>query len=183
MVSITLLDIVLLAFLLLEVVLSARRGFSRTSCSLVGNLIALLAAILCAGLGTPALITSARSTVGRSLLKQLALPDAISSAGEEAGGMLLKAIEASVLRPMVFAIIFLLVTVIWQYACLNSRLQDRFPRSRRFEQLYGGALGLLRGVVLAASLIYVLATLGILPAIQIRGSFLLGRLWGLWLGA
>lgn len=182
MVSITLLDIAVLVFLIAEVALSARRGFARTSCAVVGNLIALLAAILCAGIGTPALVYSTRSVVGRSLLEQLSLPEALSSAGDEAAGMLLKAVEASVLRPLVFAIVFLLFTVIWQYACLHFGLQDRFPRSRKFEQLYGAGLGLLRGVVLCVVLIYVLASLGILPAVQLRGSLLLGRLWALWQG-
>lgn len=182
MVSITLLDIVVLVFLLAEIVISARRGFARTSCAVVGNLVALLMAILSAGMGTPALIASTKGAVGKSLLEQLSLPEVLASAGEEAGGMVLKTLESTLLRPLVFAIVFLLFTVIWQYACLHFDLEKRFPRSRRFEQLYGGALGLLRGVVLAAALIYVIATLGILPVRQIRSSLLLGRLWKLWQG-
>jgi hypothetical protein len=183
MVSITLLDIVILAFLLAEIVLSARRGFSLTSCAVVGNLGSLLFAVLCAAVGTPALAAACQGSVGKSALKQLALPDALTAASSEAGGILLQAMEAVVLRPLVFAVGFLLFTVAWQYACLHFGLQDRFPRSRRFEQLYGGALGLLRGLILTGAVVYVLSALGILPVNQIRGSILLGRLWGLWHGA
>ncbi len=184
MVSVTLLDMVILGFLVVVMIVSARRGMGETACALVGDLLALLAAILCAGTLTGALISGLKVSAGASLEAQLGLmlPKSVSNLGAEAMGTVLHALERSVLRPLVFAIAFPSVLVLWQYACLHFGLMDRFPRSRRFDQLYGALLGLLKAVVLAAAAVYVLASLGVISAAQIQNSLLLGRVVALWNG-
>ena len=184
MVSITILDIVILAILAAVLVICARRGFALTACALVGDLIALILAIICAGAGTSALISSMQRAAGAALEEQLgaALPEGAAGLSGEAVGAVLRVLESSVLRPMVFALAFLLVLVVWQYACLHFPLLDRFPDSKKFDQLYGAGLGLLKGIVLLSAALYVLVSLGIIAPVQIRSSLLLGRLWALWKG-
>jgi hypothetical protein len=163
-------------------VISARRGFAATTCSVMGILLALLAGILSAGMGTPALIGCLKRPAGAALEAKTGLPDLFSGGAAEAAAKLLQALEGPVLCPLVFAVAFLAVVALWQYACLHTRLMDRFPRAPQFDQLYGAGLGLLKGIVLAAAAIYVLSTLGILSEGQLRHSLLLGRLWSLWQG-
>lgn len=182
MVSVTLLDLVILGFLIVVVIVSARRGMGDTACALVGDLFALLSAIVCAGTLTAPLIDVLKVSAGASLESQLGLllPESVSNLGAEAMGTVLHALERAVLRPLVFAAAFPSVLVLWQYACLHFGLMDRFPRSRRFDQLYGALLGLLKGLVLCAAALYVLASLGVITAGQLQSSLLLGRLYALW---
>jgi uncharacterized membrane protein required for colicin V production len=182
MVSVTILDFAILMFAGAVAVISARRGFAATTCSVVGILLALLAGILAAGMGTPALIDCVKAPAGAALEARTGLPDLFSDGAVEAAAKLLQALESTVLCPLVFALGFLAVTALWQYACLHTRLMNRFPKAPQFDQLYGAGLGLLKGIVLAAAAIYVLSTLGILSQSQLRHSLLLGRLWSLWQG-
>lgn len=185
MVSITLLDLVILVFLFAVVIVSARRGFAVTSCGLVGNLIALLVAIVSAGMGTPVLSSAIKGSVGLSVQEQLglALPESAAGFSGDVAGTVLEALKASVLRPMVFAVAFLFVLSLWHYGCLYFGLMDRFPHAKKFDQLSGAGLGLLKAVVLTAAVVYVLASLGMISREQLRSSLLLGKLWSLWRGA
>ena len=180
MVSVTILDFAILLFVGAVAVVSARRGFAATTCSVVGILLALLAGILGAGMGTPTLISCLKGPAGAALEARTGLPDLFSDGAAEAAAQLLQALESTVLCPLVFAVAFLAVVALWQHACLHTRLMDRFPNSPKFDQLYGAGLGLLKGLILAAAVIYVLSTLGILSQSQLRHSLLLGRLWSLW---
>jgi high-affinity Fe2+/Pb2+ permease len=60
---------------------------------------------------------------------------------------------------------------------------DRFPHAKKFDQLSGAGLGLLKAVVLTAAVVYVLASLGMISREQLRSSLLLGKLCSLWRGA
>lgn len=184
MVSITLLDIAILVFFAAVIVLSARRGFSLTSCALVGHLLSLLLAIVCAGAGTPVLITRVSAAAGDSLREQLgpALPESAAALSGEITGAMLRFLEADVLRPLLFAIAYLFVLALWHYGCLYLDLPDLFPRGKRFDQLSGAGLGILKGLTMTAASLYVLSSLGILSQTQLKGSLLLGKLWSLWRG-
>ena len=92
MVSVTILDFAILLFVGAVAVVSARRGFAATTCSVVGILLALLAGILGAGMGTPTLISCLKGPAGAALEARTGLPDLFSDGAAEAAAQLLQAL-------------------------------------------------------------------------------------------
>ena len=170
-------DYIILVFLALSLIVGARRGFARTAGGVVGVLMSLIAAIVCSGTLTTRLALTLRPLAEASLLEQLSgvLPVGAETLSHEAAAVLMNTLEAPVLKPVVFVIAFLAVQVLWLYACSYLGLLERFPVVKKFTQLAGAALGLLKGVVILAVAVYLLSRLGILSDQQLHGSFLLGR--------
>lgn len=179
---VTILDIVIILFLLAVIVISAMRGFAETACDVVGTLLATLAAVLCAGILPGPLTGVLNPVVSESLMEQInayvpvTMPELAQAFTDEAARQLLRTMETSVLRPLIFVIALLAVGWVWLYLCCHFPLLDRFPTMKRFNQLSGGALGILKAVVLLFAIIFPLTLLGILPITALKGSFLLGWL-------
>ncbi|MCD8190596.1 MAG: CvpA family protein [Clostridiales bacterium] len=154
--SFVLLDYVLLLGLVAEAILGAMRGFSRTAAGTVAVLAAVIGGILCAGTLT-AWLTGRLETVAAVSLSSL---------------------QDTVVRPMLFTLVFLLILVAWLYACCYFQLAARFPTVAKFSQLGGAVFGLVKGAVLEVTVVYILSRLGILPGALQSASFLLQRLQG-----
>lgn len=149
-----LLDYVLLLGLLAEAILGAMRGFSRTAAGTVALLAAVVGAILCAGTLTPWL-TERLETVAAASLASL---------------------QNTVVRPLLFTLAFLLILVVWLYACSYFQLSEHFPAVNKFGQLGGAVFGLVKGAVLEVAMLYILSRLGILSGQLLSASFLLQKL-------
>ncbi|MCD8052214.1 MAG: CvpA family protein [Clostridiales bacterium] len=172
-----LVDYVLLLGLLAEAILGAVRGFSRTAAGTVAVLAAVIGAILCAGTLTPWLTGCLQTAAAESLAGQLMSSLSLDSAGADALTVtVLGALQNTVVRPLLFTLAFLLILVVWLYACCYFQLDSHFPAVTKFGQLGGAVFGLVKGAVLEAAVLYILSRLGILSTQLLSASFLLQKL-------
>ena len=175
--KLTLIDYLILAFLVVSVIVGGRRGFARTAAGVVGVLLSVIGATICSGTLTQALTEALEPLMASTLQEQLAqyLPVGSDALSSGAAPVLLGTIQAVILKPAVFVIAFLLIQVIWLYACSYLSLLDRFPPIKKFNQLMGALLGLLKGVVILAVVLSILTRFGVITADQLHSSFLLGQ--------
>ncbi len=192
------LDFIVLAALLLFALLGARKGLVLSLCSLVAMLVAMVGASIITDQITPLLAHQAAPMIEGFLQENW---DAIlaGQAGEQVGflwgfvrqalaitgltapsdmaliSQLAAQIATLLLRPILFAIIFFLILILWFFISHALDLVAKLPVLRTLNTWGGLLFGAVEGLVLAVIAIMLIQAFlpELIPADWVKGSYLL----------
>lgn len=176
--NLNVLDYIVIFLLVIFTIVGARRGFAKSAAGTVGVLLSLIGGIICAGTLTPRLTNCLKGVILESLEAQLSayLPAGSGLVSSEVTGVVMNVLQATVMKSLTFVLAFLVILVLWLYACHYLNAASKFPTAKNFDQLIGAVCGLIKGIVVVLIALYILNKLGIIPSELLRGSFLQGKL-------
>lgn len=170
--SLNVLDFVILGVLIVFFVAGIQRGFARTLAGVVGVLVSLVGAFFGTGLLLPVVSQFLRRILAQGLASQLSGSQETLS---QIAGAVVTVLENSVLKSIIFVLCYFVVITVWLYACNYLSILNKFHGLQKFDQLVGGLLGIVKGIILLSIVLYALSHLGFLPDSMLDGSILVQK--------
>lgn len=143
-----------------------KKGMVRTIFYLSTVVIALFLGAIGARVLAPKLAASFAPIVAGSL----GLSDASNAS------VILGALQNTVIRTSLFTVIFLLVILVTALLVANTKVLDSLPKVKGFDILFGALCGVMLGLIVFLTVLYVFNHCGLIATNTVHSSFLLGKI-------